>query len=270
MTRPSVAFGPDNPTRRGDLALRERSELFGRYTGKLGAFDEAIGPDGALRPVWRSFAQLASATSSEELASSRASAVQRVRDDSAAFNVYADPDDRTFAWRLHTLPMLLAEEEWQSIEQAVCQRARVVTAVLADIYGPRTLLRQGLLPPDLILGGEQFVHAMADGSSLPGSPISTFAMDLARDASGRWIVLADQTEAPSGIGYALANRIAMTHGFADPFRRSGTQRLVGYFQTLRDDLAQQSGKEDGRIVVLAHDPEHPAYFGHACLARYLG
>jgi uncharacterized circularly permuted ATP-grasp superfamily protein/uncharacterized alpha-E superfamily protein len=247
-----------------------RTALFAGYAPRPGTFDEMLGSDGRPRPAWRRFVQLMSSMNTAEREASRASATQLVRDDGAAFNVYADPDDRAFAWRLHTMPMLLAESEWRSIEAAVCQRARAVSAVLADLYGPRRLLLDGHLPPDAILGNEQFVHAMAGGPRLEGQPLTNYAVDLARDATGRWVVLADQTEAPSGIGYALANRVAMTHGFADLFRRCGTQRLVGYFHQLRDDLAAATGKEDGRIAMLAHEPEHAAYFGHAYLARYLG
>jgi uncharacterized circularly permuted ATP-grasp superfamily protein/uncharacterized alpha-E superfamily protein len=247
-----------------------RHDLFAGYRPKPGVFDEFIGRNGKPRAAWRGFAGLLDEMGAEELDAARASAVQLVRDDGAAFNVYADPDDRAFAWRLHTLPMLLAESDWRFIEAAVCQRAGVIAKVLADLYGPRDLLHRGHVPPDLILGGEQFVHAMAGGPEVGGPWLTSYAVDLARDASGRWVVLADQTEAPSGIGYALANRVAMTHGFADLFRRCETQRLVGYFQHLRDDLAAFTGKDDGRIVMLAHEPDHSAYFGHAYLARYLG
>ncbi|WP_157505517.1 circularly permuted type 2 ATP-grasp protein [Geminicoccus roseus] len=245
-------------------------DLFACYLPKPGVFDEFMDPQGKVRPAWQRFAGIMGGMDSEEREASRASAVQLVRDEGAAFNVYADPDDRAFAWRLHTLPMLLAESEWRFIEAAVCQRAGVMSQVLADLYGERGLIRQGHVPPDLILGGGRFVHAMAGGPELPGPPLSSYAVDLARDATGRWVVLADQAEAPSGLGYALANRVAMTHGFADLFRRCETQRLVGYFQHLRDDLVAATGKEDGRIVMLAHEPDHPAYFGHAYLARYLG
>jgi uncharacterized circularly permuted ATP-grasp superfamily protein/uncharacterized alpha-E superfamily protein len=244
--------------------------LFAGYRPKAGVFDEFMDQDGRIRPAWRRFATLLDAMGADEREASRASAVQLVRDDGAAFNVYADPDDRAFAWRLHTLPMLLDENEWRFVEAAVCQRARVISQVLADLYGPRDLLRRGHVPADLILGGEQFIHAMAGEPAMAGPPLTSYAVDLARDASGRWVVLADQTEAPSGIGYALANRVAMTHGFADLFRRCETQRLVAYFQHLRDDLLAATGKDDGRVVMLAHEPDHAAYFGHAYLARYLG
>jgi len=244
--------------------------LFHGYLPEPGRFDEFMDAGGRVRPAWQCLASQLGAMRPDELEAARASAVRLVREDGAAFNVYADPDDRAFAWRLHTLPLLLAESEWRRIEAAVCQRAQVVARILADLYGPRNLLRQGRIPADLILGGERFIHAVAGHPAMMEEPLTSYAVDLARDADGNWVVLADQTEAPSGLGYALANRLAMTHGFTDLFRRCEAQRLVGYFQGLRDDLVAASGKEDGRIVMLAPEPDQPAYFGHAYLARYLG
>ena len=250
--------------------MGDGEHLLATYAGKSGIFDEFLGADRKIRPAWERFTRLFGAMSPEDREASRSSSARLVRDDGAAFNVYADPDDPAFAWRLHAVPLLLTEAEWHVIEAAVCQRAQVVSAVLADLYGARDLLRTGRLPPALIFGSGHFIHVMAAKTLPPGPPLTSFAVDLARDSSGRWVVLADQTEAPSGIGYALANRVAMTHGFADLFHQCGIQRLVGYFQSLRADLQASTGRDDGRIVMLAHDPDHPAYFGHAYMARYLG
>lgn len=233
-------------------------------------FDEMLAPDGSVRPAWRAFLDGLSALGRAGREAAAESTRRSLRESGIAFNVYADPDDRRHAWRLDLPPVLLAEAEWQRLERGLVQRARLLDRVLADLYGPRTLLRDGSLPAALVLGSPDLVRPEVRPDRPDRRFLRLYACDLARTADGTWLVLGDQTDAPIGNGYALASRVASSHGLAELFSLTNTRRLAGYYQRLQEALLAACGREDGRIVVLAGDPESPTWFSHAYLARYLG
>lgn len=240
------------------------------YRPHPGVRDEMIEADGRLRDTWRPLVDRLRQMGAAEVQAARESAVRLMRENGAAFNVYADPEDRAFRWRLRTMPVLLDAIEWERLAAGVAQRAEVIDRALVDLYGDALLMREGVIPPALVLGSDQFLRAAVDRRGSGRRIVKLYACDVARDAAGGWTVLADQVEAPSGMGYALANRVALTHGFAELFRAMGATRLVGFFTALQDGLAALAGREDARIVVLGPMPADPGYFGHAYLARYLG
>lgn len=233
-------------------------------------FDEMLAPDGTVRPAWRAFLDGLVGMGRAGREAAAESTRRALRESGIAFNVYADPDDRRHAWRLDLLPVLLAEEEWARLERGLAQRARLLDRALADLYGPRTLLRDGTLPAALVLGSPEYVRPEVRADRPARRFLLLYACDLARTAEGRWVVLGDQCDAPIGNGYALASRVALSHGLAELFALAKTRRLAGYYQRLQETLLAACGREDGRIVVLAGDPESPTWFSHAYLARYLG
>src|SRR5262249_3072207 len=151
------------------------------------------------------------------------------------------------------------------------QRARLLDRIVADLYGDRRLLREALLPPELVYGNPAFLRA-CHGIRVAGDCyLHLLAVDLARSANGQWRVIADRTQVRSGAGYALENRIVMSRILPEAFRDFHVQRLAGFFQSFRDtliSLAPTSGKP--RIVLLTPGPYNETYFEHAYLARYLG
>ncbi len=125
----------------------------------------------------------------------------------------------------------------RGIEAAVIQRATLLNAILNDVYGDQNLLKEGILPSALIHGHAGFLRA-CHGIKYPDNySLHTYAVDLARSPDGRWWVVADRTQAPSGAGYALENRLIISSAFPELFRDLNVQRLSGFFATMRDSLA---------------------------------
>jgi len=122
------------------------------------------------------------------------------------YNVYADAQGRDRPWILDPLPYLMSAAEWQAIEAGVAQRARLLNAVLVDLYGRQELLARGALPPEIPYGHPNFLWPCHGVRPAGDRWLSIYAADLARSFDGRWWVLADRTQAPSGPGYALENR----------------------------------------------------------------
>jgi uncharacterized circularly permuted ATP-grasp superfamily protein/uncharacterized alpha-E superfamily protein len=185
------------------------------------------------------------------------------------YNVYADLKGRDRPWVLDPLPYLISAQEWQAIEAGIAQRARLLNAVLADLYGKQELLSRGALPPEIPFGHPNFLWPCT-GVKLPGDRwLSIYAADLARSADGRWWVLADRTQAPSGPGYALENRQIVRRAFPHLAQSMDVRPLGAFFAALRDELLR-GAEEEPLAVVLTPGSFNETYFEHAYLSRQLG
>lgn len=257
----------------GTAAKRGRAgiePLLASYAKRLDGFDEMLAADGSVRPHWQRFVDGWAAMGPAGWQAASDSTRRLLRESGIAFNVYADPDDRAHAWRLDLIPVLLHEHEWRGVERGLVQRARLIEAVLQDLYGEARLLRDGLLPPALALGSEEFLRPAARARRTGVPHLVTYACDIARTADGSWRVLADQTDIAIGNGYLLASRVALSQGLGELFLGCHTRRLAGHYLALQQSLQQANARSDGRIALLTSGERNPSYFSNAYLARYLG
>ena len=234
--------------------------------------DELITPDGGLRPHYDTFVRSLETLGRHELASRWENAKRAIRDNGVTYNVYGDPEGVDRPWTLDMIPLLVPPAEWNHLEAALIQRAHVLNLLLSDLYGPQRLLRERQLPPSLVFGNPGFLRP-CHGIAVPrGIHLHLHAVDLARSPDGQWWVLADRTQAPSGAGYTLENRIVLSRSLPEAFRDCQVQRLASFFWAQRDTLtALASAPSDTpRVVLLTPGPLNETYFEHAYLARYLG
>lgn len=200
-----------------------------------------------------------------------ASLQRQVRDNGITYNVYADSNGPQRPWSVDLFPLILSPGDWAHIERGVQQRARLLDRVMADVYGPQELLRTGLLPSALVQGHPGYLRAMHGVQPVGGTHLHIAAFDMARDAQGGWWVVTQRTQAPSGLGYLLENRLLISRLFPEAFRQMQVQRLAATYRALLDGLRQMSpAGADARIVLLTPGPYNETYFEHAYLARYLG
>jgi uncharacterized circularly permuted ATP-grasp superfamily protein/uncharacterized alpha-E superfamily protein len=198
---------------------------------------------------------------------------RQVRDDGITYNVYSEPHDSAQRWSLDLLPFIVSREDWAQIEEGIVQRAGLLSAILHDVYGEQRLLQEGLLPPALVFGNPGYLRPLHGAAPVGGRFLHIVAFDLAHGPDGRWWVVGQRTQAPSGLGYALQNRILVSRLFADSFRSMHVQRLASSFRRLLDTLTQLAPRDSGEppsIVLLTPGPYNETYFEQAYLARYLG
>jgi uncharacterized circularly permuted ATP-grasp superfamily protein/uncharacterized alpha-E superfamily protein len=248
------------------------NELCHWYRTEPGCFDEMWVSDNQLRPHWEYFTASLRALGCSELEHRRQEAGRLLRENGVTYNVYGDPEGVNRPWELDPVPLLISSEEWSHIERGLIQRAELLNLILHDIYGARELIKKRLIPLELIYGHRGFLRA-CDQVKLPGEhQLITYAADLARGPTGSMWVLSDRTQAPSGAGYALENRMAMGRIFPSLFRDCHVHRLALFFRALRTSLSDIAphNKEDPNIVVLTPGPRNETYFEHAYLASYLG
>jgi len=190
------------------------------------------------------------------------------------YNVYADADGPQRPWSLDLFPMLVSQQDWSFIEAGIRQRARLLDRVMADIYGPQQLLAQGLLPSALVHGHPGYLRAMQGVPAVGRTYLHIAAFDLAHGPDGRWSVVSQRTQAPSGLGYLLENRLTISRQFPEAFREMNVQPLAACYKALVDGLKAMSpahGHDAGsRVVLLTPGPYNETYFEHAYLARFLG
>jgi len=242
-----------------------------RYRTLAGGVDEMLAADGQLRPAWRRFMGLLDTLSEDELAARFARAYQYMRDAGVYYRVYdALGAPREREWPLSPLPVLIDAREWQKIGTGLVQRAELLERVVADLYGPQRLVADGLLPPELIAANPEFLRPLVGVEPRSGHFLHFCAFELGRGPDGRWWVLGDRTQAPSGAGFALENRVATIRAFPDLPERVHLHRLAGFFRRFRDALLEQADGQMGGIGVLTPGPGNETYYEHAWIARYLG
>lgn len=207
----------------------------------------------------------------KRLAKRRKIADKMLRANGATHNVFDSPEQPR-AWQFDPIPLVISAEEWAPVEAGLKQRALLLNLVLADIYGQRKLFSQGLLPPDLVYAHKGFLWPCSDHIVDQKQPLSVYSANLARGRDGRFWVLKDRTSPSFGSGYALENRLVMSHSFSGLFKDFQVHRLAMYFHSLHKNLTRlaRHNQADPRIVLLTPGPHHEAYFEHAYLASYLG
>lgn len=248
------------------------SKLFEGFRQEPDRYNEIFRDNGSVRTPWKSFMEVLDASSPEHMQQRYELVDRQIQENGVTYNVYGDAQGTSRPWRLAPLPNLLDAEEWRSIASAISQRAGLLNKIIGDIYGEQTLLKKGLLPAELIFGHNNYLHP-CKGIRPPGNMhLHIYAADIVRSPDGRWWVMADRTQAPSGAGYALENRHIIARAFPDLYRRLKVQKLTQYFQALQHTLARLA-PHDGEpplTVLLTPGRYNETYFEHVFLARHLG
>ncbi len=247
-------------------------DLFVGYQTNASRYDELLHPNGVARQTWQHFRGLLDQMGPAEFSRRWGHSQRLIYENGLSYSAYGDPDENARPWDLDPLPLLVSEAEWNKISIGIAQRATVLQLVLADLLGPQHLVKEGVLPVELLFGHSGF--RLAYHGQMPPSEtfLPFYAADLGRAPDGQWWVLADRTEAPSGIGFALENRVVVSRMLPDMFRACNVQRLAPFFIAFKAQLQRLALQqpENPRIVVYTRGPHHENYFEDAYLARYLG
>jgi uncharacterized circularly permuted ATP-grasp superfamily protein/uncharacterized alpha-E superfamily protein len=231
-----------------------------------------VQPDHSLRPHWQKYVSLLDELKPGEFVHRRELARRLIHQNGVTHNVYGDPNGLDRPWSLDFLPLLIPAAEWETVSEGLIQRARLLDRLLADLYGPADTVFSGVLPPELLWANPGFLRP-CHGIRLPqGRWLHLYSADLVRTENGQFEVLSDRTQAPSGAGYSLENRIVLSRSMPTVYRKCRVQRLAPFFVSLRETLTElaPANHENPRIVLYTPGPYNETYFEHSFLARYLG
>lgn len=237
-----------------------------RPGGYLGSgHDEMLAPDGQVRPEWDALADQVRRTGPAALATE----TRRLVADEGV--TYRPPGEEEQPWALDPLPLPLDSATWTTVETAVAQRARLLDLLLADLYGPRRTLRSGLLPVEVVLGHPGFVPGWERDPDAPERRELFLAATVLTRTPDGWRVLADRVQAPSGAGYALANRRVVARVLPAVRRRERVARLGPFFDAVRRGLEELApGSDRPRVVLLTPGPRSETAYEQALMAARLG
>ncbi len=249
------------------------ADPFPGYIPSAGRYDEYRAPDGSVRPHWAEFFRLLGTHAPATLRAAHAACQRSIIEQDVSMNVYDGQRSGAQIWPLDVVPLLVAADDWAILSAGLRQRARLLNDLLRDLYGPQKLLRSASLPAALALANPEFLRPCVGLGRPNDVMLHTYAVDLARSPDGRWWVLRDRLDAPSGLGYSLQNRILTRQALPQVFRSAPVERLYEFLRGFRvslEQLARVRPGEEPRVVFLTPGPANEAYFEHAHLARYLG
>ncbi len=263
-----MAAKPRSATQQREAANDRIAAWTKDYAPLPGTPDEFIGRDGAVRPHWRHLLNALASLDQDAFEQRFEAADRRIRNMGMSYRVQGESAERS--WPLSRMPLLIPEAEWREIARGVEQRAELFERVLSDIYGDGALVKEGLLPAAAVTGSADFLATMRGVSPPGGRWLRLYAADIGRGPDGRWWVLGDRTQAPSGSGYALENRLVVSQAFPSLYSEMNVERLAPFFREFRAGLRMSAQRSGPRICILTPGPWSQTYFEQAYLARYLG
>ncbi len=247
-----------------------------QYVPIEGHWDEALLESGFPRHAWRQLSVSLGRMGFRQLSSRWRSGQQLIQANGVTYNIYGDPQGKERPWLMDPIPLLMAENEWASIEEAICQRVTLLNQMLADLYGPQRLLHTGRIPPAMLFANPHFLRPCFGIKPPSGVFLHNYAADLARSPDGQWWVIADRTQAPSGVGYALENRLVSARTLPSVFSVCPVRPLNRFLEVQREGLLRLAPhsavnpRRSPRVVLLTPGPHNETYFEHSFLARQWG
>jgi uncharacterized circularly permuted ATP-grasp superfamily protein/uncharacterized alpha-E superfamily protein len=255
----------ENKARPGQRRMAQWTRDYARLPGIP---DEYIAQDGAPRAVWSRFFDAFAALTPADIERRFASADRHLREAGVTYRAPGETADRL--WPLSHLPLIIDESDWQQLTSAIAQRARLLEMVLGDLYGEGRLVAEGAVPAAAIAGSNEYLRSVCGVKPPGGRYLHLYAADVGRGPDGRWWVLGDRTQAPSGAGYALENRLVLSRAFSNLYKSMNVERVAPFFEAFRNNLRASADRDEPRIGLLTPGTFSETYFEHATLARYLG
>jgi uncharacterized circularly permuted ATP-grasp superfamily protein len=245
---------------------------FAAYPLDARMHDECFDAEGRVRPAYRRLVAHLAGLAPDELRAKAEAIELSLRAQGITFTVYSNGDDVERTFPLDLVPRLVTAVEWEDLTAGLVQRVTALNAFLADVYSTRAIVRDGIVPNELIVTGRHFTR-QATGLNVPqGIWTHVSGVDLVKDDNGRWLVLEDNCRTPSGVSYVLENRASMVRGFPELFSRHNVRPVDHYPQVLLDVLRHIAprGDVDPTVVLLTPGAYNSAYFEHTFLARQMG
>ena len=246
-----------------------------------GQIDEMLNQDGQVNPHWHPFMQVLDTLGLPEMESRDKEVKRLLRENGVTYMLHGERQGHR-PWELDPIPFIISNTDWQTISDGLTQRAELLNLILMDLYGERTLIKDGVIPPEVVYAHTGFLRACVGLAPSGFSFLLNYAADLARGPDGNIWILSDRAQAPSGAGYALENRTVLARALPNLFGEVGVHRLSFFFRALQNSVANLQYQvesavriaphpiENPHVVVLTPGPLNETYFEHAYLANYLG
>ncbi len=243
-------------------------ELLSGYAGNEVPTDEIWADNQIVFKQWESLFKRLKTLGIDEIESRSQEIQKTLFENGVSYNQYNLQGGAQRPWQLDPIPYLINQDRWDYLESGLRQRLEVLNCLFKDIYGPKKLLKEGILPPQLIYSDRQFLRPCDHLPLLRKNAIQHYAADISRSPDGQIWVIGDRTQAPSGWAYTMENRVTLARVIPELFVKSGVKKIAAFYQRYRQNLmeAAPKSKTNPMIAILSPGPYNATYYEHAYLA----
>ncbi|MFI1743761.1 circularly permuted type 2 ATP-grasp protein [Thalassobellus sediminis] len=252
--------------------ITDSNILFKNYFSNAKKYDEVLKPDMSINSNWEKLLGNLKQIGKDNLLAKQNEIDWLMDENGVTYNVYNDPKGMQRTWDLNIVPFIVHQKEWETIEKGITQRAELINLILKDIYGERKLIKNGIIPQEVIFAHRGFLRQCDQIQYKTAKNLLVYSADLARGPDDRMWVVSDRTQAPSGMGYALENRYSLSRVVPNMFQDINVKQPSQFFYEFNQMLieAAPQNKENPNIVILTPGPHNETYFEHAYMASFLG
>jgi len=245
-------------------------EIFKNYSSDS-SFDELFDEDKNIREYWREILADIENSGLEKLQKKQEEIDWHLEDNGVTYNTYNDLDQQiSRKWSLDPIPFVITNDEWQNIKKGLEQRAKLFNLILKDLYSEQKLIKENIIPAEVIYGHKGFATEVYNFGNKENFNLYFYATDIARGPDGKMWIIKDKTQAPSGLGYAIENRLTMNVISKDLYPDIDINRLSSFVEEFKGLLNKLTNGDISTAALLSPGPHNETYFEHSYLSSYLG
>ncbi|MEN8302889.1 MAG: circularly permuted type 2 ATP-grasp protein [Campylobacterota bacterium] len=245
-------------------------EIFQNYSSDS-SFDELFDEKKNIRESWREILNDIESSGLEKLQAKQEEIDWHLEDNGVTYNTYDDIDGQVSRkWSLDAIPFVIANSEWLEIKKGLQQRAKLFNLILKDLYSEQKLIKENILPAEVVYGHKGFATEVYNFGKKENFSLHFYATDIARGPDGKMWVIKDKTQAPSGLGYAIENRLTMNVVAKELYPNIDINRLSSFVEGFKEQLNKLTDGDISSAALLTPGPHNETYFEHSYLSSFLG
>ncbi len=235
------------------------------------SFDEMFDDECNIRPQWKKICENIDRLGIKQLENKQLEIDWKLEDNGVTYNIYNDPEGNNRRWNLDPIPMVIKEEEWEEIEKGLKQRAKLLSLIFKDLYTEQKLIKDGIIPAEIVFAHKSFTPEVCNFNNRDYYSLRFYASDISRGPDGKFWVINDRTQSPSGLGYAIENRLTMNSISNDLYPDVEIKKLSKFIEGYRNMLKNlsSSNQDNPLVALLTPGPLNETYFEHAYLSSFL-
>jgi len=249
-----------------------KNQIFSSYQRNPDLFDEIYDEDGNVTDIYQKLFKLYGEHSIKDYVKLNTKAKSSFFNQGITFQVYGGKDTQEKIFPFDLFPRIIAPDEWNLIEKGAIQRSKALNLFLWDIYHDKKIIKQGIVPLDLISSSTNYLDQM-NGIDPPGGIYNHISgTDIIKHKDGLFYVLEDNIRCPSGVSYVICNRTALKKALFGVFNHYKTHTVTNYAENLLELLesVKPKGVDIPNCVVITPGMFNSAFYEHSYLAKTMG